>query len=256
MEISSSAPYRKILGVNFFTGTAPEAVSLAMEGGLVVAPSAPVLCAMATDPATHKALLNCDVAITDSGLMILLWYLMKRDHIRRVSGLEYMQLLVKEPSVRALHGTLWVMPAEQAMERNIAWLQQNGHAVSKENCYLAPHYRPGAICDEALLARINAAQPPHIIMAIGGGVQEKLGYYLKQNANYRPSIHCTGAAIGFLSGDQTNIPSWADKYFLGWLMRCFSSPGKFIPRYWNARKLVSLMLKYRELEPVCLQSAK
>jgi UDP-N-acetyl-D-mannosaminuronic acid transferase (WecB/TagA/CpsF family) len=64
-----------------------------------------------------------------------------------------------------------------------------------------------------------------------------------------PAIHCIGAAIAFLSGDQVNIPAWADKYFLGWAFRSFSEPRRYIPRYWQARKLLGLMLRNRSNLP-------
>jgi len=86
-------------------------------------------------------------------------------------------------------------------------------------------------------------------MGVGGGVQEKLGYYLETNAGYLPGIHCTGAAIGFLSGDQMFIPDWADRWFLGWALRCISDPQRFVPRYWKAGKLVELMIHWKERSP-------
>jgi UDP-N-acetyl-D-mannosaminuronic acid transferase (WecB/TagA/CpsF family) len=73
---------------------------------------------------------------------------------------------------------------------------------------------------------------------------------LKRACDFRPGIHCIGAAIGFLSGNQVGIPPWADKYYLGWLCRCLSEPSKFIPRYWLAIRLVPLMIRYREKAPV------
>jgi hypothetical protein len=81
-------------------------------------------------------------------------------------------------------------------------------------------------------------------MAVGGGVQEKLGADLLHRLDYRPAIHCTGAAIGFLTGEQVRIPMWADRFRLGWLFRCVDEPSKFVPRYWEARRLVGLMLHY------------
>jgi UDP-N-acetyl-D-mannosaminuronic acid transferase (WecB/TagA/CpsF family) len=81
-------------------------------------------------------------------------------------------------------------------------------------------------------------------MAIGGGTQERLGAFLCRNLDYHPAIHCTGAAIGFLSGDQARIPMWADRFRLGWLCRCLHDPRRFVPRYWEARKLVRLMFDY------------
>jgi UDP-N-acetyl-D-mannosaminuronic acid transferase (WecB/TagA/CpsF family) len=87
-------------------------------------------------------------------------------------------------------------------------------------------------------------------VTIGGGTQERLGLYLKRNLQPLPAIHCIGAAIAFLSGDQVRIPLWADRLYLGWLFRCLSEPGRYVPRYWSARKLIGIMLRYREQMPV------
>ena len=81
-------------------------------------------------------------------------------------------------------------------------------------------------------------------MTLGGGTQERLGLYLRSELNCKPSIHCVGAAIAFLSGDQVQIPRWADRMYLGWLFRCLSDPARYMPRYWDARKLLSLMIRY------------
>ena len=110
-------------------------------------------------------------------------------------------------------------------------------------------YDNGPISDPALLERLDRLRPQHIIMTIGGGTQERLGLYLKRNLTCRPAIHCIGAAIAFLSGDQVHIPVWADKYYLGWLLRSLSEPKRYVPRYWDARKLFALMLRHRDRLP-------
>jgi hypothetical protein len=79
--------------------------------------------------------------------------------------------------------------------------------------------------------------------------QERLDLSLKRNLDYLPAVHCIGAAIAFLSGDQVRIPKWADRFYLGWLFRCLSAPSRCIPRYWAARKLLPLMVRYRSKLP-------
>jgi UDP-N-acetyl-D-mannosaminuronic acid transferase (WecB/TagA/CpsF family) len=246
---SEDKRFRQILGVRFFTGSTEEAVALGLRGGLVVLPAAPLLVSAAEDPATQAALVESDLALTDSGLMVLLWLAVKWERIPRVSGLAYLKLLLREPAVRAPGATLWVMPGEESARRNSAWLRANGCAVEREDCYVAPAYGGGALSDPTLLAEVQRRRPAHIIMAIGGGVQERLGHYLQKNAGYRPAIHCTGAAIGFLTGEQAKIPVWADRFFLGWLFRCFQSPSRFIPRYVKAIKLIFLMFRWRASLP-------
>jgi UDP-N-acetyl-D-mannosaminuronic acid transferase (WecB/TagA/CpsF family) len=76
-------------------------------------------------------------------------------------------------------------------------------------------------------------------------VQEKLGLYLKRQCPGQPAIHCIGAAIAFLTGDQVWIPTWADRWILGWLFRCASNPGRFLPRYTKALMLGVILWRYR-----------
>ena len=39
-----------------------------------------------------------------------------------------------------------------------------------------------------------ARKPKVVMMAIGGGVQERLGYALRRQLSYKPAILCLGAA--------------------------------------------------------------
>ena len=247
---SDSAKFRQILGIRFFTGTPLEALQIGLRGGLVVVPAAPALVDLPDDASYRESLVNSDLAITDSGLMVLLWRWITGEKITRVSGLEYLKLMLAEPSIREPGAVFWIMPTPAARDQNVAWLRTQGFPTTAEDCYLAPMYAKGELNDPALVEIIRRKRPAHIIVALGGGVQERLGLHLKRALDYRPGIHCIGAAIGFLSGEQVRIPMWADFFFLGWLFRSISAPRKFFPRYWKARKLVGLMRKYRERLPV------
>src|SRR4029077_11923061 len=71
--------------------------------------------------------------------------------------------------------------------------------------------------DQNLVSIIESCKPKHVIIGIGGGMQDKLGSYLKHQLSYRPAIYCIGAAPGFVTGDQVVIPMWADRFFIGWI---------------------------------------
>ena len=241
---SGEPPYRRILGIRFFVGGASEAVGIGARGGLVVVPAAPALLDLERDPEYRQALLDADLAITDSGFLVLLWNLMKRDRIHRVSGLEYLKLLLSRPEFRSPNAVLWVMPSHASMARNLAWLRANGFPFETGDCHVAPRYAQGAVSDEKLVELVNQKQPRHIVICVGGGVQEKLGLYLKRRSLGSPAIHCLGAAIGFITGDQVRIPDWADHRMLGWLFRCVSDPRRFVPRYAKALELPRLLWHY------------
>ena len=244
-----SAPSdRRILGIDFFGGTAIEAIRLMRNGGLLVVPAAPALKDLPSNHEYREALLHADLAITDSSFMVMVWNFVQHDHLRRLSGLEYLRALLKEPDVREPGHTLWIMPGTASAARNVAWLAGQGIEVPGDCVYVAPiHGRE--LTDEELLERITRLGPRHVIVTLGGGTQERLGLYLKRNLAYLPAIHCIGAAIAFLSGDQVHIPVWADRLCLGWLMRSISDPLRFVPRYWQAQQLLGLIVRHRHRLP-------
>ena len=255
-EAVSSQPeadgkFTTVLGVKFFHGDAAEAVDRMRGGGLLVVPAAPALKALETDVEYRDALLNADLAITDSAFMVLVWNRMGRNRISRLSGLEYLRELLTREDVRRPGNTLWIMASPESAERNLAYLASEGITVPPECVTLAPMYGK-VIEDRMLLERLEKLRPQHVVVTVGGGTQERLGLYLKRHLSYLPAIHCIGAAIAFLSGDQVGIPVWADKLYLGWLFRSLHDPKRFIPRYWDARKLRALMLKYGDRLPALL----
>jgi len=241
--------FRTILGIQFFLGSVGDAVERMQSGGLLAVPAAPALVELASNPSYHDALLHADLVMPDSAFMVLVWNLLQRDHIKRLSGLTYLRRLLLHPNVRRAGNCLWVMASAESSRRNLAWLTGQGIEVPAECVYLAPLYGP-LPADPALLERLEQLRPQHVVLTVGGGVQEQLGWYIKQRVTFAPSIHCVGAAIAFLSGVQAHIPVWADRLYLGWLLRSVSNPARFLPRYWSARKLAGMLVRFRDRSPL------
>jgi UDP-N-acetyl-D-mannosaminuronic acid transferase (WecB/TagA/CpsF family) len=239
-----------VLGVPLAAISVDQAVARGLRGGLVLAPSGPGLCDLTVDPDYRDALLGSDLNLTDSSFVLLARLIRGHRFVARTSGLRYLHELLRHPRVREPHATFWVMPSAESMSRNVAWLTANGCAVEEEDCYLAPLYpRHGKVEDPELLAALGRRRAEHVFLCVGSGVQEKLGLYLKTNLSYEPGIHCIGAAIAFLSGEQARIPLWADRLGLGWLVRCLRDPRVFVPRYLRAFKLAYLVVRYDEKAP-------
>ncbi len=244
--------FRQILGLRFFTGSAAEAVDRMNAGGLLVVPAAPALKDLPSNLSYREALLDADLTITDSAFMVLIWNVLQRDHIRRVSGLAYLRELLRRQEIRQ-SGAFWIMAGPKSATQNADWLRANGIAVAAEDIYIAPLYSE-TIDDRILLDFLRQRRPRHIVLTLGGGTQERLGSYIKNNLDFRPAIHCIGAAIAFLSGDQVKIPDWADRAFLGWLFRCLAEPRRYVSRYWGARELLPLLMRYRSDLPTPVSS--
>jgi UDP-N-acetyl-D-mannosaminuronic acid transferase (WecB/TagA/CpsF family) len=246
VNLPESDCHHRILGINFFDGSARDAIAIMRNnGGLLVVPAAPALKDLDRNFDYRESLLNADLAITDSAFMVLIWNRIQSQPVRRLSGLQYLRELLLEQDLRQAGNTLWIMSSPVSAKCNQTWLTEQGITIPEDSIYVAPLYGDASISDTALLERLNQLRPRHIIVTIGGGTQERLGLYLKRNLAYRPAIHCIGAAIAFLSGDQVHIPVWADKFYLGWLFRAVSDPARYAPRYWDARKLFALMVRNR-----------
>ena len=238
----------QILGIRFFNGDVDEAIALMSgRGGFLIAPSGTCFARLREEESYRRAVLAADVAIADSGLMVILWRLLRRESVRRISGLKYLKHLLGKLNGEGTK-VFWVLPNERACQKLIDWSRRESFLINTENCYIAPRYGSD-VEDRNLLALIEQHRPENVMIAVGSGAQEKLGFYLRENSSYRPAIHCIGAALGFITGDQRAIPDWADRFFLGWLWRLVAQPSIFIPRLSRALELPWLIWKYGEKLP-------
>jgi len=240
---------RQILGIRFFNGNAEEAIALMTQyGGFLVAPSGTCFARLREDEAYRRALVAADLAIPDSGLMVVLWRLLRREKVQRISGLKYLKHLLEKVKDEGNKEEFWVLPDGRAQQKLLEWSRREAFQINSDHCYVAPLYGP-EVEDRNLVTLIQQDCPAHIIVAIGSGAQEKLGYHLRESLSYRPAIHCIGAALGFITGDQVVIPDWGDSLYLGWLFRLVAQPRIFIPRLSLALELPWLIWKYGEKLP-------
>jgi N-acetylglucosaminyldiphosphoundecaprenol N-acetyl-beta-D-mannosaminyltransferase len=236
----------KILGIDFYNGNIQGVVHSLKAGGLLLVPAAPALVTIEEDSVYYDALKSADIVIPDSGYMALIWNLISKDKIRRISGLEFIIAFFADKDVRKDADIFLIHPRTKDAESTHNYLQSKGFDISEDRSYVAPMYEKDLVEDPSLIEIIEKVKPRYIIINIGGGVQEKLGAYLKRQLSYKPAIICTGAAIAFLTGEQVHIPIWADKLFFGWLFRCIHRPRLYIPRYAKAFRLILLILNHEK----------
>jgi exopolysaccharide biosynthesis WecB/TagA/CpsF family protein len=241
-------PTQQVLGLRFFNGDVNEAVAfMHRHGGYLVAPSGTCFARLREDEPYRCAMLSADLAIADSGLMVLAWRLLRHEKIQRISGLKYLKQLLAKLEREGGARIFWILPGTRARQKLLDCFRTT-LPVKTEDCYVAPRYEL-EIEDRNLLALVEQRRPAHIVIAIGSGPQEKLGHYLCENLSYRPAIHCTGAALGFITGDQVAIPDWADRFFLGWLLRLIARPHRFVPRLIRGFELPWLIARYGNALP-------
>ena len=234
----------RVLGVNFFNGTASAAAErMLSSGGLLVAPASPALLNLKFDDSYREALQQADVALADSGLLAALWKLRTGRTLHNVSGLTYLKALLASTGIGSSQDVVFVVRSADEKERAAAWLERTGVRVGADSFYIASAARSEGE-DHALLLQLEERRPRHVIVALRAGTQEKLGLYLREYLLYKPSIHCIGAALGFLSGFEGTMPAWAERYQLGWAARLFSQPSMLIPRIGIAVTIAGMVFKY------------
>ncbi|MDH4182592.1 MAG: WecB/TagA/CpsF family glycosyltransferase [Nitrospinota bacterium] len=238
-----------ILGVRFYNGDVEGAIGKILKGGLLVAPSGPGLALMDSDAEYVEALVSSDVAVADSGLMTLVWNLFGGRRLQKLSGVKLFRALVGRKELKSPGALFMIDPSERESNLNIEFMKECGIAVDESSVYIAPFYGKGVTVDEDLVAILEKIRPSVVLVNIGGGVQEKLGLYLKRRLSFQPAIICTGAAIAFSTGAQANIPNIVDRLYLGWLWRCLYEPRRYIPRYLYAAKAFILLLRHWDKSP-------
>jgi N-acetylglucosaminyldiphosphoundecaprenol N-acetyl-beta-D-mannosaminyltransferase len=245
METRYTTTRSRFLGIPFWEANSAKLLLEAdLQGGLLTVPSAPSLAEMGRDPFLRQTYVESDWAVMDGGYVALVLRVFFGRHWPRISGLQLLEkLLGANGHARVIpfekRRVLWVMPSPEEEIRVRKMLAGFGLPEAHQHFYQAPHYRtPEDFDDEALLAQVTRCAPDWVVLGIGGGKQEKLGYQLRESLRREslpmPVILCTGGAIAFLSGGQARIPSWADRMYLGWLLRIIDDPRTFARRYWNA----------------------
>jgi UDP-N-acetyl-D-mannosaminuronic acid transferase (WecB/TagA/CpsF family) len=232
----------------FFNGSASDAVEHARrEGGLIVIPAAPALIKLKYDEEYRLALQRADLVLADSGLLALLWWLVGGGHLKKISGIAYLKCLLADGEVRKTERLFLIVSSDAAKRKAVDWLRERGFPIDPDDCHVAEPAAHGQ--EHALLFEIEKRRPQHVIIALAGTGQEKLGLYLRDFLLYRPSIHCAGAALGFLTGAEYPIPDWAERCHLGWFSRLASQPRMLFPRIGIAFVLAGMVLKFRSELP-------
>ena len=211
-------PTKRMLGIDFFVGTAAEAIAhISKYGGLIVAPAAPSFIALQDDPDYRRAIADADLAIADSGWAVLFWRLLRREKLTRISGLALFKVLLETADARIPGNLFFILPSEKAKIKTLEFARNSGYPITADDCYVAPKYSVGQALppaeqndpgkrerlpynfnlpsstspgteDPKLVSIIEQRKPKHIIIGIGGGMQDKLGSYLKHQLTYRPEF--------------------------------------------------------------------
>src|SRR5882724_13467859 len=134
-------PTCQILGIQFFNGDVDDAVqSMIRRGGLLIAPSGTCFARLREDERYRRAVIGADLAIADSGLMVVMWRLLQRQNVQRISGFKYLRRLLRKLKGEGNKDVFWILPTEGAQQKLLDWSRREVFSINRENCYVAPRY--------------------------------------------------------------------------------------------------------------------
>lgn len=229
----------KIFDINFIDEEFKIIKKLLDKGGLLVLPSGPGLSTIKDDLKYYKALKNADLVLFDSGYLCLLLKVLKDINVNKFSGYKFFKNFIGSINKNKKQKFFLIDPSLKQSLKNKEFFRKK--KINNIHQYVAPVYKKN-IRDLNLLNIINKKKPKYIIINLGGGTQEVLGYYLKKNLRYKPSIICSGAAISYFTKEQAPLNNFFDNIYLGWLIRIIFNPIVFLPRYFSAFKLFFIVL--------------
>lgn len=225
------------------------------NGGLMTVPSAPCMILASRNPDFFEAMASSRLILPDSGYMTLLWRLRRGVRINRISGYEFLEYFLPRAELREAGSLFCVEPGEREAAIHTEFLNARGIPMTERDSYLAPFYPRDRVEDPDLLEQLLERNPKHVLINLAGGVQEFLGAHIQREWEERrpgervPALLCTGGAIGFFSASQVRIPRWADRLFLGWLVRTLSDPVRFVPRFARSVVLGTILLRWGSRRP-------
>src|SRR2546430_3598058 len=134
-------PTKRMLGIDFFVGTAAEAIAhISKYGGLLVAPAAPSFIALQDDPDFRRAIADADLAIADSGWAVLFWRLLRHEKLTRTFGLALFKALLETADARIPGNLFFILPSEKAKTKTLEFARNSGYPTTADDCYVAPRY--------------------------------------------------------------------------------------------------------------------
>jgi N-acetylglucosaminyldiphosphoundecaprenol N-acetyl-beta-D-mannosaminyltransferase len=95
---------------------------------------------------------------------------------------------------------------------------------------------PAPEADEALTARVRAAQPDLLLVAYGAPAQDKWIFRNRERPGVPVSVG-VGGAFDFVAGVARRAPRWAQRLGLEWLHRLWRQP-------WRARRIVTAVAAF------------
>ncbi len=202
------------------------------------------------DPAFLNLLNSLDMAWPDG--IGLLWAakLLRCPIPARVTGSDGVPRMAK---LAAQHGwKLFLLGAAPGVAAAAAvQLQKRWSALQIVGSFAGS---PAPAEENAIIQRVNAAQPDILFVAYGAPAQD---YWIQRNLPRLTSVRLAmgiGGSLDFIVGKQQRAPAWVQRIGLEWLYRLWREPWRWRRQLALPRFAVAVLHQHRRKDTICQNS--
>jgi N-acetylglucosaminyldiphosphoundecaprenol N-acetyl-beta-D-mannosaminyltransferase len=181
------------------------------------------------DPSLQEMLCSCDLIVPDGMPIVWASRLMGAKLKERVSGIDLIPRLA-ELAARRRYGIYLLGASERSSRRAAEALKRRFPKLRIVGRYSPPNTPLSEMDHEAILSRIEEAQPDVLLVAMGHPKQERWLAMHRQRLKV-PLCMGVGASLDFLAGEFSRAPMWMQTAGLEWLYRAAQEPRRLAQRY-------------------------
>jgi N-acetylglucosaminyldiphosphoundecaprenol N-acetyl-beta-D-mannosaminyltransferase len=183
------------------------------------------------DPHLHRIIAGCSLVLPDGMPLIWVSQLLGCPLAERVTGVDLVPRLA-ELSARKGYRLFLLGGKGNVAERAAAHLQERFPGVNIVGTYAPPEEEMAQEDHSGLLARIHAARPEILLVALGNPKQEKWIWSYRERLGV-PVAMGVGGSFEIMVGDMRRAPRWIQACGLEWAMRFLQEPARLGPRYFR-----------------------
>jgi N-acetylglucosaminyldiphosphoundecaprenol N-acetyl-beta-D-mannosaminyltransferase len=182
-----------------------------------------------SDPHLHRIIAGCSLVLPDGMPLVWVSKLLGCPLPERVTGVDLVPRLA-ELSARKGFGLFLLGGKGNVAERAKEFLERKFPGVRIVGTYSPSEEEMERLDHSEILARIHAAKPAMLLVALGNPKQEKWIWMHRKRLGVPVAIG-VGGTFEILVGDVRRAPQWIQRHGLEWAMRLVQEPGRLGPRY-------------------------
>jgi N-acetylglucosaminyldiphosphoundecaprenol N-acetyl-beta-D-mannosaminyltransferase len=181
------------------------------------------------DQSLQEMLCSCDLIVPDGMPIVWASRLMGAKLKERVSGIDLIPRLA-ELAAKRRYGIYLLGASERSSRRAAEALKRRFPKLRIVGRHSPPNTPLSEMDHEAILSRIEKAQPDVLLVAMGHPKQERWLAMHRQRLKV-PLCMGVGASLDFLAGEFSRAPIWMQTAGLEWLYRAAQEPRRLAQRY-------------------------